>query len=122
MVQPIKNQKVARLLQKTLGEIFVQEAPRLLDNMVVTVTEVGISPDLELAKVYLSFILEKDKTSILAKVVQQEGTFRKMLGNRVGKKLRKVPALQFYIDDTAAHAIRMHRLLDTLSIPECTEK
>jgi len=90
--------------------------------MVVTVTEVGISPDLELAKVYLSFILEKDKTSILAKVVQQEGTFRKMLGNRVGKKLRKVPALQFYIDDTAAHAIRMHRLLDTLSIPECTEK
>jgi ribosome-binding factor A len=120
MAQPIRIQKVARLLQKVLGEILVQETSALLGNMMVTVTEVRMSPDLGLAKVYLSFILDKDRTSMLAKVEQQKGLFRKLLGNRVGKKLRKVPVLQFYIDDSVAHAAKMHQLLDGLDVSEDT--
>ena len=89
--------------------------------MMVTVTEVRMSPDLGLAKVYLSFILDKDRASMLAKVEQQKGLFRKLLGNRVGKKLRKVPVLQFYIDDSVAHAAKMHQLLDGLDVSEDTD-
>ena len=121
MAQPIRIQKVARLLQKVLGEILVQETSALLGNMMVTVTEVRMSPDLGLAKVYLSFILDKDRASMLAKVEQQKGLFRKLLGNRVGKKLRKVPVLQFYIDDSVAHAAKMHQLLDGLDVSEDTD-
>ena len=121
MAQPIRIQKVARLLQKVLGEILVQETSALLGNMMVTVTEVRMSPDLGLAKVYLSFILDKDRAGMLAKVEQQKGLFRKLLGNRVGKKLRKVPVLQFYIDDSVAHAAKMHQLLDGLDVSEDTD-
>lgn len=121
MAQPIRTQKIARLLQKVLGEIFVQETSRLLGNMLVTVTEVRMSPDLGLAKVYLSFLLDKDGASMLAKVEQQKGVFRKLLGDRVGNKLRKVPKLRFYTDDSAAHAVKMHQLLDGLDIPEDTD-
>jgi ribosome-binding factor A len=118
MAQPIKVQKVARLLQKVLGEIFVQETPKLLSNNVVTVTEVSMSPDLGLAKVYLSFIFGKDGLDMLAKVQQRKGVFRKLLGNRIGNKLRKVPELKFYVDNSAAHAAEMYKLLSGLDIPE----
>ena len=118
MAQPIKIQKVARLLQKVLGEIFVQETSKLLSNKVVTVTEVSMSPDLGLAKVYLSFTFNKDGSDVLAKVQQQKGVLRKLLGNRVGNKLRKVPELKFYTDNSAAHAAKIYELLDGLDIPE----
>jgi ribosome-binding factor A len=121
MAQPIRTQKIARLLQKVLGEIFVQETSGLLGNMMVTVTEVRMSPDLGLAKIYLSFLLDKDGASMLAKVEQQKGVFRKLLGDRVGNKLRKVPELRFYTDDSAAHAATIHQLLDGLDIPEDTD-
>jgi ribosome-binding factor A len=122
MAQPIRIQKVARLLQKTLGEIFVQETSKLLDNIMVTVTEVRVSPDLGLAKVYLSFILNTNGATMLAKVERQKGALKKMLGNQIGHKLRKVPELRFYADDSVAHAAKMHRLLDELYIPEDTDR
>ncbi len=118
MAQPVKTQKIARLLQKTLGEIFVQETSNLLGNIIVTVTEVRMNPDLGLAKVYLSFILNTNGVDMLAKVEQRKGELRKILGNRVGHKLRRVPELRFYTDDSVAHAAKMHQLLDELYIPE----
>ncbi|MCU0317957.1 MAG: 30S ribosome-binding factor RbfA [Amoebophilaceae bacterium] len=121
MAQPIKIQKVARLLQKVLGEIFVQETSKLLSNHVVTVTEVSMSPDLGLAKVYLSFIFSKGEFDMLAQVQQRKGVFRKLLGNRIGNKLRKVPELKFYIDNSAAHAAKMHKLLSGLDMPEYSD-
>ena len=121
MAQPVKTQKIARLLQKTLGEIFVQETSNLLGNIIVTVTEVRMNPDLGLAKVYLSFILNTNGVDMLAKVEQRKGELRKILGNRVGQKLRKVPELRFYTDDSVAHAAKMHQLLDELYIPENTD-
>jgi ribosome-binding factor A len=121
MAQPIRTQKIARLLQKALGEILVQETSGLLDNMMVTVTEVRMSPDLGLAKVYLSFILDEDGASVLAKIEQHKGVFRKLLGDRVGNKMRKVPDLRFYTDDSVAHAAKMHQLLDGLDISEDTD-
>jgi len=96
----------------------LQETSRLLGNIMVTVTEVRISPDLGLAKVYLSFILTTNGADMLAKVEQQKGALRKILGNRIGHKLRKVPELRFYTDDSVAHAAKMHQLLDKLYIPE----
>ena len=120
MAQPVSMKKIARLLQKALGEIFVQETSRLLGNMMVIVTEVSISPDLGLAKVYLSFINNKNRANMLAKVEQKKGVLRKLLGNRIGNKLRKVPELRFYPDDSVAHAAKIQQLLDGLDIPEDT--
>ena len=121
MAASVRTQKTARLLQKTLAAIFLQETDRLLDNMMVTVTEVCVSPDLGVAKVYLSFVLNKDRADIMAKVVQHKGAFRRLLGNRIGNKLCKVPELKFYTDDSVAHATKIHQLLEELNIPEDTD-
>jgi ribosome-binding factor A len=118
MAQSIRMQKIARLLQKELGEIMAQESSELLDNMMVTVTEVRMSPDLGLARVYLSFVLDEDKVGMLAKIEQHKGVLRKLLGNRIGNKLRKVPDFQFYLDDSVAHAAKINQLLDELDVSE----
>ena len=114
----IRAQKVSRMLQKVLGEILSRESASLLDNMMVTVTEVQVSPNLGLAKVYLSFVLNKKKENMLAKVQQKKSVLRKLLGNRIGSKLRKMPELCFYIDDSAAHATKIQQLLAQLDIPK----
>ncbi len=121
MAASIRTQKIARLLQKALAAIFLQKTDRLLDNMMVTVTEVCVSPDLGVAKVYLSFVLNKDRADIMAKVEQQKGALRKLLGSRIGNKLRKVPELRFYTDESVAHATKIHQLLEELYIPEDTD-
>ncbi|MEM9416737.1 MAG: 30S ribosome-binding factor RbfA [Bacteroidota bacterium] len=121
MATSIRTQKVARLLQKALGEIFLQETASLLDNTMVTVTEVRVSPDLGLAKVYLSSVLNGGQAEMMVKVEQQKGTLRKLLGARVGNKLRKVPELRFYPDNSVAQATKINQLLDELDIPEGTD-
>ena len=121
MAQSVSMKKTAKLLQKELGEIFVQKNAQLLGNTMVIVTEVSVSPDLRLAKVYLSFILDKNRDVMLGKVEQQRGIIRKFLGNRIGSKLRKVPDLRFYLDDSSTQAVKIQQLLDGLDIPEDTD-
>jgi len=121
MAESIRTQKAARMVQKALGDILLQESARLLSNTMVTVTEVRLSPDLGLAKVYLSTVLSEERGDILAKVEQQKGAIRKLLGHRVGNKMRKVPELRFYTADSVAHAAKIHQLLDELDIPADTD-
>lgn len=118
MADSIRTQKVARLLQRALADIFTQEAVSLLGNMMVTVTEVRLSPDLGLAKVYLSFLLNEDQTQGIAQIEKHRGLLRKLLGNQVANKLRKVPELRFYLDDSVTHAAKINQLLNELDIPE----
>ncbi|XWN34790.1 MAG: 30S ribosome-binding factor RbfA [Roseivirga sp.] len=118
MSESIRTQKIARMLQKALGEIFLQEASRLFGNVLITVTEVRVSPDLSLAKVYLSFTLNEDKADLLANIARRKGAIRKELAHRVGKKIRRVPELDFYTDHSVEHAARMNQLLAELDLPE----
>jgi len=121
MAASIRMQQVASMLQKMLGEILIRESPMLWSNEMITVTEVAVSPDLGIAKVYLSFLLSKDKTQSLANVESHTKALRRLLGMRVKNKLRRVPELRFYLDDSATHAARINQLLDAIDIPEDIE-
>lgn len=121
MAESVRNRQVASMLQKALGEIFLQETPRLFGRVMITVTAVYISDNLGLAKVYLSFMLYEHKASILESIEQRKGEIRRLLGIWVGKKLRRVPDLQFYVDNSVAEAMRINQLLDELDVPTDTE-
>ncbi|MEL6152432.1 MAG: 30S ribosome-binding factor RbfA [Bacteroidota bacterium] len=118
MAASIRTQRVARLLQKTLGDILLHEAPRLLQSTLVTVTEVDISADLGTAKVYLSTVLPSDQAVLLDQMTQHQSTIRKLLGQRLGNKLRKVPALRFYLDDAVTQAARIDHILSEINLPQ----
>lgn len=116
MATTIRQQQVARLLQQALGTIFLREGPKLLGRVMVTVTEVRINTNLSLAKVYLSFMLHDNPAAVLQNIEQRKKELRKLLGDQIGKKLRRVPYLQFYIDDSAEKARHINRLLNTIDL------
>jgi len=107
----IRQQKVESLLKKELAVIFQKESRNLFGGAFITVTIIRISPDLSYAKVYLSFFGSSDKEKIFKKVNSYATKVRFMLGQQVGKQLRIVPELHFYIDDSLDYAQKIDDLL-----------
>ena len=110
-MESVRQQRVSKLLQKELAEIFRSEARNLFGGAFITVTILRISPDLGLAKVYLSIMATKDRDAIFKLVESQTSVIRKRLGGIIGKQLRIVPVLMFYIDDSLDYAMKIEGLL-----------
>ncbi|CAN5622718.1 30S ribosome-binding factor RbfA [soil metagenome] len=112
-----RQQKVSRQLQKDLSEIFQRDVPHLFNGAFITVTSVRISPDLSVARVYLSFLATKNKQLLLENIQEKGKVLRQHLGDRVRHQLRIVPELNFFLDDTADYADKMDKLFSGLDIP-----
>jgi ribosome-binding factor A len=118
MLESKRQQKVGKQIQKDLSDIFQKEAKSILGGAFVTVTVVRMSPDLGIARVYLSFLLAENNETLLANIKENTNIIRAGLGNRVRHQLRIVPHLNFFIDDTAEYAQKMDELFRGLDIPK----
>lgn len=116
-----RQRQVARQIQKDLGEIFQREMKQMFDGAFVTITDVKTTPDLAIARVYMSFLLTKDKEGLLELIKDNGKVIRNHLGERVRHQLRIVPSLQFFIDDTAEYAQKMDELFANIVIPPAEE-
>ena len=102
--------KVARLVQRDLADIFQKELGHELPGKMITVTKVKVSPDLGLAKCYLSIFPDKGSSTI-EYLNSHSGKLRFKLGNRIRNQLRIVPELVFYLDDSLDYMENIDRLL-----------
>ncbi|EON77022.1 Ribosome-binding factor A [Lunatimonas lonarensis] len=109
--------KYSKLIQKELGEIFQRESRSLIGNAMVTVTRVHMSPDLSVAKVYLSF-LNANNQALFDKINEAKKSIRGDLGRRIGKSVRITPEIAFFLDESAAYAQHMDGVISSLQIPE----
>ncbi|TAF64205.1 MAG: 30S ribosome-binding factor RbfA [Cytophagales bacterium] len=121
-METTRQQKVARLLQKELADVFLQDARHLFGNAFITITAVRISPDLGMAKVYLSFLQDKGKDLLLEQIEEQTKTVRQMLAIRIKQQVRIIPELRFFLDDTEEYVSHINSLLDNLDIPKEEEE
>lgn len=112
-----RQRQVAKVIQKDLGEIFQREMRTAFDGAFVTITDVKTTPDLAIARVYMSFMLTKDKEGLLQTVRENTKVIRNHLAERVRHQFRIIPFLQFYIDDTAEYAQKMDALFANIVIP-----
>lgn len=117
MAGTTRQQKFAKLIQKELSDIFQQNKRGFLDNIFVTIAEVQVSPDLAVARVYISMMLVKDKKAVLETINTHKKEIRKALGQRIGKQVRIVPELIFNIDEVEENAARIEDLIKSLNIP-----
>jgi len=113
----VRQQKFCRLIQKELSDIFQRDQRGFLDQEFVTIMEVRVSPDLGVARVYISMMLSKDKKATLEKIDNRKKEIRKALGDRIRNQVRIIPELVFYIDEVEENAQRMDDLLKGLDIP-----
>jgi len=106
-----RQHKVSRLLQKELGQFFQKRGTDLTDAKMVTVTVVRITPDLGIAKVYLSIFPGELAGETLREINERAGMIRNEMGNRLRNQLRHIPAFQFYLDDSLDYIDRIETLL-----------
>lgn len=117
MAGSTRQQKFGRLIQKELSDIFQRDKRGILDNTLISISDVSMSPDLGVAKVYISMMLAKDKAQTLEKLNRGKGEIRKALGERIRKQVRVVPELIFIIDETEENAFKIEELIKNLNIP-----
>ena len=105
-----RQAKIARFIQKELSEIFRKQTSAL-GGVSVSVSQVRVSPDLSIAKAYLSIFPPERSAEILENIKAQAKTVRYELAQNVKEVLRKCPELQFYLDDSLDYIENIDRLL-----------
>lgn len=103
--------KVARELQRDLAEIVRSKGMAVFSGAMVTVSEVRISPDLSIAKVYVSIFPSEKAQTVMGILEENKKVLRGELGHKVAKQLRIVPELDFYLDTTLDYAEHIDELL-----------
>ena len=107
----IRQKKIEALIQQELGQIFREGARDFCDGAMVTVTAVRVAPDLSYAKVFLSIFGHPKTEEVFKNIKSRMGEVRYGLGKRVGKSLRRIPELDFKIDDSLDYAEEIDNLL-----------
>ncbi|HZL12097.1 MAG TPA: 30S ribosome-binding factor RbfA [Prolixibacteraceae bacterium] len=110
-METTRQNKISRLIQKDLADILQKEGRNLFSGVLISVTNVRVSPDLSIARVYLSIFPSEKGTEILSEIKKVQSKIRGMLGTKVGKQLRIVPQLDFHIDDSLDYIDNIDRLL-----------
>jgi ribosome-binding factor A len=100
--------KVEHLIKEEISLIFLQKLSNL-DLGFITITNVRLSPDLKIAKIYLS-VLEKEKRSlVLDKIEDKKGYIRTELAHRI--RIKFIPELKFFLDDTLDYVEKIEGLI-----------
>lgn len=106
-----RQQKFSRLIQKEIAEIFQFDMKGKFGAIMITVTQVRVSPDLGVAKIYISLFPVKEKGKMLELIKKHTSEIRGLLGKRIRNQARVIPELIFYIDDSLDYAERIEELL-----------
>ena len=106
-----RQQKIARLIQKEMGEIF-RPLTQQLRGVLVSVTLVRVTSDLSRAHIYLSIFPSERPDELLKYIQDNAGSYRYELGQRTGKQLRVIPEMEYHIDDSLDYLERIDKLLE----------
>ncbi|HJC92994.1 MAG TPA: 30S ribosome-binding factor RbfA [Candidatus Phocaeicola excrementigallinarum] len=109
-METTRQNKIARLIQKELSEIFLLQT-KAMHGVIVSVTIVRISPDLSYARVYLSVFPSERSEEIVKNINANMKAIRYELGKRVRFQLRIIPELKFFVDDSLDYAAHIDELL-----------
>jgi ribosome-binding factor A len=110
-----RQQKFAGVLQQDLAAIFQREGMSFLPNTLVTITKVRVTPDLAIARVFLSFFNNVNTQQSLQTVKSHASEIRYKLGARIKDQVRVIPQLEFFVDDTNEYVERMDKIFDKIS-------
>ncbi len=109
---------MASLLQQELAQVLQRDLPHLLGGgLVPSISTVKVTPDLGVARIYLSLLIGNDAPERLDAIKEHTKEIRFALGKRIRSQVRVVPELTFFHDDSAAYAAHMDQVLSQLDIP-----
>lgn len=121
MSETIVQKKLAKLIQQELAGLISREHA-YTPGALLTVSKVQVTADLSLAKAYISVLPDGKLETAVSALNDQNWAVRHSLAGRIRNKVRKIPELRFYADDSFIEADRINRLIDQLDIPPDDEE
>ena len=109
-METTRQNKIARLLQKELSEIFLLQT-KAMPGILVSVSTFRISPDMSIARVYLSVFPSEKAEEMVKNINDNMKSIRYELGTRVRHQLRIIPELKFFVDDSLDYIEKIDSLL-----------
>lgn len=114
--------KYAKQLRKDLAEIFQLDPKYYFKDTLGTITGITVSPDLGLARIYISIFPIKEAGIIMKHLEIIKPEVRNKLGRKIGSRVRIIPELAFLLDDTEEKASKIDQIINNLDIPSAGEK
>jgi ribosome-binding factor A len=111
-----RQNKYNRLLLKDIAEIFQRSYSHSFNGAFITITGVEVTPDLSIARVHISVLAAPDKQAVIDQITDRKSAIRGDLGRKIGKQVRIVPDLVFFLDDTEDNAEKIDSIFDKLDI------
>ncbi len=109
-METTRQNKISRLIQKELSDIFLLQT-KAMSGVLISVSAVRISPDMSVARAYLSIFPSERSEEIVKNINDNMKSIRFELGNRVRHQLRIIPELRFFVDDSLDYIENIDRLL-----------
>jgi ribosome-binding factor A len=113
-MQSKRQLQTGELIKRNFGQVLQGEGSYIYGNALVTVTNVIMSPDFSLAKIYLSVYNVEDKQSVVLMMNQHRKKLRQSLGARIRRHVRRIPDIDFYIDETLDEIFKLDDLFNRL--------
>ncbi|MCC2590972.1 30S ribosome-binding factor RbfA [Chryseobacterium sp. MFBS3-17] len=95
-----RQRKVSQIIQEDFAELFRKQSSESNQNFLVTVSDVKVTADLSIAKIYLSIFPQEFRKPIMKEIEENKSQYRNFLGQKMAKQVRIIPELQFYLDTT----------------------
>lgn len=109
-----RQKQISELLRRQISMVLMEEGGYIFEKALVTVTRVNVSPDLQNAKVYLSIFNTDNKQEVMMSIEENNHRLRFALAHKVGKQLRRMPELQFFLDESLDEVFKMDQLFAKL--------
>lgn len=114
MEESKRQKQVARVIQEEMTVIFQKEGLSIVQGGMISISRVQVTPDLLEARLHLSFFKINNQEELLKVIKEKTGELRGALGNKLRHQLRRIPELQFFIDDSMDHASKIEELLNKI--------
>jgi ribosome-binding factor A len=109
-----RQRQVASALQEEMNDIFRRLNLNMIDGGMVSISSIKVTPDLLEARIYISLFQVKDEKAVMKTIEKRAWEIKKELADRVKHSLRRIPVLQFYLDDTLDYVFKMEEVFRKL--------
>ncbi len=115
-MESIRQKQVGELIRRYFGMILTEEGPNIYGrDKLVTLTDVKMTPDLLVAKIYISVYGTELKQEVILELDDNHTRLRQALAGKIGRQMRRMPEIEFFLDDTIDEMYRVHDLLNRVS-------
>ena len=115
-MESIRQKQVGELIRRYFSMILTEEGGYIYGrDKLVTVTTVKMTPDLLVAKIYISVYGTENKQEVILELEDSMHRLRQALGSKIGKQMRRMPGIEFYLDETIDEMYRVDALLNRVS-------